>query len=239
MSVDWRNFVVIFVVGIILISFAAAIPLYPQSVISELQNNLSSGALSQFETYAQQGSLTWWNLAQKNTYEPLSSIFNSAGLLMLVLSVIYACFALLYNLRQSKFKKEKDSSNAEVDKKETSDTSFSEAEKAQSPVESVPKDAEVVLDERYVDYEHKLPSIEKRLEEEEPKEEYSERKHRYEKPSSLWYIVPFLFGIIGGIIGYVGTKSEDSDLANNLLIFGILWSIVLYIAYWLLISSLY
>jgi len=74
MSIDWRNFAVFFLVGIILISVAAVIPLYPQSIISELQNNLSSGSLSQSETYAQQGSLTWGKLAQKQTYEPLSKL---------------------------------------------------------------------------------------------------------------------------------------------------------------------
>ena len=117
MSIDWRNFTLLFLVGIILISVAAVILLYPQSIISELQNNLSSGNLSQSETYAQQGSLTWWKLAQKQTYEPLSSIINLAGLLTLVLSVMYAFFALWYNLRQSKLKKEKEFSCEIIAKK--------------------------------------------------------------------------------------------------------------------------
>ena len=129
MSIDWRNFTVLFLVGIILISVAAVILLYPQSIISELQNNLSSGNLSQSETYAQQGSLTWWKLAQKQTYEPLSSIINLAGLLTLVLSVMYACFALWYNLRQNKLKREKDFSCEIMGKKETlTDNSVSQPE---------------------------------------------------------------------------------------------------------------
>jgi len=129
MSIDWRNFAVFFLVGIILISVAAVIPLYPQSIISELQNNLSSGSLSQSETYAQQGSLTWWKLAQKQTYEPLSSIINLAGLLTLVLSVMYACFALWYNLSQNKLKGEKDFSCEITGIKETlTDNSVSQPE---------------------------------------------------------------------------------------------------------------
>jgi len=49
------------------------------------------------------------------------------------------------------------------------------------------------------------------------------------KPSALWWLVPFFFGILGGIIAYVGVKDDDKGMAENLLIFGILWSIILFI----------
>jgi hypothetical protein len=57
------------------------------------------------------------------------------------------------------------------------------------------------------------------------------------KPSALWWLVPFLFGIIGGIIAYVGVKDDDRNMAENLLIFGISWSIFLIIILWLLLFS--
>ena len=59
-----------------------------------------------------------------------------------------------------------------------------------------------------------------------------------EKPSGAWYLVPFLFGLIGGIIGYVGTKDRDEDMAFALLVFGIIWSFILLIIGWTLINSL-
>jgi RNA polymerase subunit RPABC4/transcription elongation factor Spt4 len=59
------------------------------------------------------------------------------------------------------------------------------------------------------------------------------------KPSNGWYLLPLLFGLIGGLIAYVGTKDEDKDMANNLLIFGLIWSIVLFLIIWTWISSLY
>ena len=58
------------------------------------------------------------------------------------------------------------------------------------------------------------------------------------KPSGAWYLVPFLFGLIGGIIGYVGTKDRDEDMAFGLLVFGIIWSFILLIIGWTLINSL-
>lgn len=58
------------------------------------------------------------------------------------------------------------------------------------------------------------------------------------KPTLLWYLVPFFFGILGGLVGYVGTKDEDKDMANGLLLFGTVWSIILYIFYWIVLSSL-
>jgi len=58
------------------------------------------------------------------------------------------------------------------------------------------------------------------------------------RPTLFWYLVPFFFGILGGIIGYVGTKDEDKDMAGGLLLFGTIWSIILYIIYWIALSSL-
>jgi len=58
------------------------------------------------------------------------------------------------------------------------------------------------------------------------------------RPTLLWYFVPFFFGILGGLVGYVGTKDEDKDMANGLLLFGAIWSIILYIFYWIVFSSL-
>lgn len=59
-----------------------------------------------------------------------------------------------------------------------------------------------------------------------------------EKPSTAWYLVPFLFGLIGGIIGYVGTKDRDEDMAMGLLVFGIIWTFVLWFISWALLASL-
>jgi hypothetical protein len=54
------------------------------------------------------------------------------------------------------------------------------------------------------------------------------------KPTALWYLVPFFFGLIGGIIAYVGTKDEDEEMAFDLLLFGIIWTIILIAAYFML-----
>jgi hypothetical protein len=57
------------------------------------------------------------------------------------------------------------------------------------------------------------------------------------KPTILWYFVPFFFGILGGLVGYVATKDDDKDMANGLLFFGVLWQIILVIFYWWILTS--
>jgi hypothetical protein len=58
------------------------------------------------------------------------------------------------------------------------------------------------------------------------------------KPTALWYLVPFFFGIIGGIVAYVGTKDDDKGMAESLLLFGIIWTIILVVAYFAILSSI-
>jgi len=47
-----------------------------------------------------------------------------------------------------------------------------------------------------------------------------------EGPSFLWYFVPFFFGILGGIVGYVAVKDKDENMAFGLLLFGIFWTVI-------------
>ena len=41
------------------------------------------------------------------------------------------------------------------------------------------------------------------------------------KSTRLWYLVPILFGIIGGLIGYVALKNDEPKKAKTLLYIGI------------------
>jgi len=55
-----------------------------------------------------------------------------------------------------------------------------------------------------------------------------EEKHRR---SSAWYLVPILFSIIGGLIGYFAVKDDDKGMANNLLGIGIVMFFIYLIIY--------
>ena len=50
---------------------------------------------------------------------------------------------------------------------------------------------------------------------------------RVRKRTMVWYIVPLLLGIAGGIIGYLVVKDDDPKMAKNLLILGILLTFLL------------
>jgi hypothetical protein len=58
-------------------------------------------------------------------------------------------------------------------------------------------------------------------------------------PTGLWYLVPFFFGIIGGLVGYVAVKDDDRGMADSLLVFGLIWSIILFLIGWAWITSLF
>ena len=47
--------------------------------------------------------------------------------------------------------------------------------------------------------------------------------------SSSWYLVPFFLGFIGGIIAWAVNKDRDSERARNLLIFGVVWSVIWFV----------
>lgn len=48
-----------------------------------------------------------------------------------------------------------------------------------------------------------------------------------ENVSSLWYLVPLFFGFIGGIVAWAVNKDRDPKKARNMLIFGIIWTVLL------------
>jgi hypothetical protein len=60
-----------------------------------------------------------------------------------------------------------------------------------------------------------------------------------EGPSFLWYLVPFFFGILGGIVGYVAVKDKDENMAFGLLLFGIFWTVIAFVLYLTALSFLW
>jgi uncharacterized Tic20 family protein len=44
--------------------------------------------------------------------------------------------------------------------------------------------------------------------------------------SSLWYLVPFFFGIFGGLIAWIVNNDRNPKKARNFLIFGLVWGII-------------
>lgn len=48
---------------------------------------------------------------------------------------------------------------------------------------------------------------------------------RWERPSNAWLLLPVLFGIVGGILAYLGVRDRDESLAKRYLIVGFLLAI--------------
>jgi hypothetical protein len=58
------------------------------------------------------------------------------------------------------------------------------------------------------------------------------------KPSDLWYILPLLLGLIGGIISYVSLTDRDKEMAKSMIYFGLAITIISSLIYYSWISSL-
>jgi|TARA_B110000211_G_scaffold127754_1_gene146774 bacteriorhodopsin len=58
-----------------------------------------------------------------------------------------------------------------------------------------------------------------------------------EKPSKIWYLVPILFSILGGIVMYLGVKDRSPEMAKKGLIVGILISVIPILAYIAIFAS--
>ncbi len=89
--------------------------------------------------------------------------------------------------------------------------------------------------------EHKIPIVERRERASasisrypryDSREEIYEDRHYHGSPDRVWYLVPFFFGILGGIVAYVAVKDDAPEMADNLLAFGIFWTVVLFILGW-------
>lgn len=58
------------------------------------------------------------------------------------------------------------------------------------------------------------------------RQEYAGTINLLKKPSSAWYLVPFLFAILGGIIAYVAIKNDDQNMAINMILLGVMMTFV-------------
>mgnify|MGYP001101274297 CR=1 FL=1 len=59
--------------------------------------------------------------------------------------------------------------------------------------------------------------------------------------SNWWYLVPFFFAFIGGIVAWAVNKDDDPKKAKKMLIFGIVWtfvSVVIVFVFWAIIAAI-
>lgn len=57
--------------------------------------------------------------------------------------------------------------------------------------------------------------------EQEKREEELEKAEKKPKVSILWYFLPFLFGFVGGLIGWALLRERDKGKAGQLFLIGV------------------
>jgi len=51
------------------------------------------------------------------------------------------------------------------------------------------------------------------------------------RPTRAWYLAPILFSLLGGIVGFIVVRKKDKQLANRLLIVGIVVFVLVMVGY--------
>jgi hypothetical protein len=95
MSQDWQIFKKWFLIGAIVLLIGLAIQWYPSSFISGMRERLSQGGLTTDERTAIQNNLNSWVVWQVGTFQPISLTLVTAGILVLVYSVLAALFSMV------------------------------------------------------------------------------------------------------------------------------------------------
>lgn len=54
-----------------------------------------------------------------------------------------------------------------------------------------------------------------------------------EEVSNWWYLLPLLFGVIGGLVAFALTLDQDEEKAKNFVKLGLLLTIAFLFLYWL------
>ena len=57
------------------------------------------------------------------------------------------------------------------------------------------------------------------------------------KSSSLWYLLAIFFGLLGGIVGFAVLREKDPGMAKNMLIVGIVFTILWPVIYFVLVLA--
>jgi len=92
MSQQNNRFKILFFVGAVILVIGLIFQWYPTSVIEGLTQRLKESNLSQDEINKLQGALNSWKVWQLTTFQPLSSILFSVGIIIIVYAVVSGAF---------------------------------------------------------------------------------------------------------------------------------------------------
>jgi hypothetical protein len=214
--------VALFLIGILVCFLGYSFVWIPQTTINGLNVQLNHAAPSQRQSI--ENLILSYNIDVITIYQPMSIFLFITGGTFLTLAIVLAIYRLT--------------------KKETTEKDNIQESTAPSDFPQIDTSVKVGAALRNYNRQQYLDMEKSRLSSIKIEPDFEETYHKEtyrtnDKPTRLWFLVPLLFGFIGGLIGYVGTKNEDSELAGSLLLFGIVWSVILLFIGWAMMPSLF
>lgn len=94
MSQDLRTFKKWFAIGAAVLLVGLALQWFPNSVVNGINERLTQTNLTAEQTNNLQDQLNSWNVWQASVFQPLSIFFFTAGIIMLIYSILSALFSI-------------------------------------------------------------------------------------------------------------------------------------------------
>ena len=107
MSDDWTSFKQWFAIGAAVLLMGLLFQWYPSSVISGMRERLTQKNITPDEVTVTQENLNTWQIWQISSFQPVSLALFTAGILILIYSVLSAMFSIASSYAHSK-KQEKE-----------------------------------------------------------------------------------------------------------------------------------
>ena len=97
MPLNWKGFVVILIVGIIIIAIGYVFSIFVNSAMNGIQTRLRQSNVPEAERWNLQGSLDWYNAQNVAFFQPFTNAAYLMGAIVFLISIVYVAGLAVQN----------------------------------------------------------------------------------------------------------------------------------------------